>query len=68
MRALRKRPAPITPTDSQHSPQIQFLAKFTQQALNERREHSDIAHLHVILSSGACSATLVDLSRLYMLY
>ena len=68
MRALRKRPAPITPTDSQHSQQVQLLAEFTQQALNERRAHPDIALLHDILSSGACSATLVDLSRLYMLY
>jgi len=68
MRALRKRRVPITPTDSQHSQQVQLLAEFTQQALNERRKHPDIAHFHDILSSGACSATLVDLSRLYMLY
>ncbi len=68
LRILRKRPAPITPTDSQQSQQVQLLAKFTQQALNERRGHPDIAHLHDILSSGACNATLVDLSRLYMLY
>ena len=67
VRILRKRSSPITPTDSEQSEQAQLLEEFTQQALNERGRHPDIAHLNDILSSGACSGTLVDLSRLYML-
>ena len=68
VRILQKRAAPVTPTDSEQSEQVRLLAAFTQQALNERRQHPDIAHLNDILASGACRGTLVDLSRLYMLY
>ena len=67
VRILRKRSSPITPTDSEQSEQAQLLEEFTQQALNERGRHPDIAHLNDILSSGAYSGTLVDLSRLYIL-
>lgn len=68
MQVLEKRETPITPTDSQHSQQVKLLAEFTQQALDERRRHPDIAVLNDILATGACSESLVDLSRLYMLY
>ncbi len=68
MRLLQKREAPTTPSSTQQSPQVRLLTEFTQQALNERRRHPDITGLNDILSTGACSESLVDLSRLYMLY
>jgi len=68
LRLLQKRTAPATPTDMQQSEQVRMLTEFTRRALTERGGHPDIAILNDILASGACRNSLVDLSRLYMLY
>jgi O-methyltransferase len=68
IRILSKRQTPITPTDSQTSEQAILLGELMRGALDDRRHHPDIACLIDILGSGGCGESLVDSSRLYMLY
>jgi SAM-dependent methyltransferase len=65
---LRKRETPLTPTDMQGSPQVQLLTELAAAALELRRDHPDIAILDDILAGGVRERTLVDMSRLYLLY
>ncbi|WP_162913345.1 TylF/MycF/NovP-related O-methyltransferase [Rhodospirillaceae bacterium SYSU D60014] len=65
---LRKRPHPLTPVQSNDAPEIQMLVKLTEAAIAARAQWQTMEEFEAILASGVRDATVVDLSRLYLLY
>lgn len=65
---LRKRPKPLTPVQSNTTPEIQTLTKLTESAIAARAQWRPMDEFEAILASGVREATVVDLSRLYLLY
>ena len=65
---LRKRLQPLTPVQSNGTPEIQMLVKLTESAIAARSQWQTMEEFESILASGVRDATVVDLSRLYLLY
>jgi O-methyltransferase len=65
---LRKRMRTLTPVQSNHSPEAKTLAKVAAGAIAARAPWHDMSEFRSILSSGVQRATVVDLSRLYLMY
>lgn len=65
---LRKRSKPLTPVQSNTAPEIRTLEKLTRSAIAARAQWQTMEEFEAILASGVQEATVVDLSRLYLLY
>jgi hypothetical protein len=65
---MRKRAAIITPTQSNRAPEILALARLTEVAIEQRDRWHPMQEFRDILASGVEAATVVDVSRLYLLY
>lgn len=65
---LRKRLVALTPVQSNRAPEIVALTKLTETALEQRARWRPMDEFGDILNTGVLDATVVDLSRLYLLY
>lgn len=65
---LRKRLVALTPVQSNRAPEIQALTKLTETAIEQRARWHPMEEFTEVLGSGVLDATVVDLSRLYLLY
>jgi SAM-dependent methyltransferase len=65
---MRKRLAAITPVQSNRAPEILALARLTEVAIEQRDRWRPMQEFRDILASGVEAATVVDISRLYLLY
>jgi hypothetical protein len=65
---LRKRATTMTPVQSNRAPEIKALEKLTETALEQRDRWRPMGEFREILGSGVETASVVDLSRLYLLY
>jgi O-methyltransferase len=65
---LRKRHVAITPVQSNRAPEILALAKLTEVAVEQRDRWRPMQEFRDILASGVEAASVVDISRLYLLY
>jgi len=65
---LRKRHHAQTPVQSNRSSQVEALTKMTRTAIAVRSQVRPMAEFDSILASGVLESTVVDLSRLYLLY
>lgn len=65
---LRKRTRTLTPVQSNNSPEARTLVKVAESAIAARGKWRDLGEFHAILDSGVRQATVVDLSRLYLMY
>jgi len=65
---LRKRVRPLTPVQSNNSTEVQMLTRMTRSAIRARSHARPMGEFESILDSGVLDATVVDPSRLYLLY
>ncbi|MBX6322132.1 MAG: class I SAM-dependent methyltransferase [Rhodospirillaceae bacterium] len=65
---LRRRLATLTPVQSNRAPEIVALAKLTEIAIEQRDRWRPMQEFRDILASGVTDASVVDISRLYLLY
>jgi SAM-dependent methyltransferase len=65
---LRKRLKTITPEQSNRAPEIKAVVRLADLAIEQRDRWRSMSELREILASGVMDASVVDLSRLYMLY
>jgi hypothetical protein len=65
---LRKRLIALTPVQSNRAPEMKALTRLTETAVEQRGRWRPMDEFHDVLGTGVLEATVVDLSRLYLLY
>lgn len=65
---LRKRLSALTPVQSNRAPEMKALTRLTETAIEQRARWRAMDEFQAILDTGVMDATVVDLSRLYLLY